>query len=210
MNGNRIRTGLYNVFEWIVLLAWLNVLWTIFSLIGLVIFGWAPATTALLSVLRQVLREKNLQLPTFKEFYYYYKTNFIKANGVGLILILITLAIGYGFITLPFLPKLPFYIMFIFYLVMTSLFMIMSTFIFPAFTHYQTTFINYFKYALVIGLTHLHYGLLFFISLILMYVLFRAFPGLILFFSISIPCALLMSMALKVFNKIENSISVVK
>src|SRR5699024_5607289 len=131
MNLVNIRDGLYRILEWIMVLAWLNFLWVIFTLLGLVIFGWAPATVSLLSVLRKIHREEDLRLPKFKEFYHPYKENFMKANGVGIVLIITTFVLGYGFMTLPYLPGLSFYVMFIFYVVMTSLFMIMSIFVFP-------------------------------------------------------------------------------
>jgi len=210
MNGANTRDGFYRILEWIMVLAWLNILWVIFTLLGFVIFGWAPATVSLLSMLRKIHKEKNLRLPKFKEFYHHYKANFMKANGVGLILIITIFVLGYGFMTLPYLPGLSFYVMFNFYVVMTSLFMVMSIFVFPTLTHYQATFINYFKYALLIGLSNLHYGLLCVISLALTYILFRAFPGLILFFPISVPCAILMFITLKAFNRIENKIVIAK
>lgn len=206
MNIVNIRDGLYRILEWIMVLAWLNFLWLIFTLLGLVVFGWAPATVSLLSVLRKIHQEKDLRLPKFKEFYHPYKENFIRANGIGLILILTTSVLGYGFMTLPYLSGMSFYVMFIFYVIMTSLFMVMSFFVFPTLIHYQATFINYFKYALLIGLSNLHYGLLGLINLAFIYLLFRAFPGLILFFPISVPCAILMLIALKAFNKIENNV----
>lgn len=132
------------------------------------------------------------------------------ANGVGFILILGTIVLSYGLITLPFLPDTSFYFMFVFYLVMTSLFILIVIFIWPTLISCQTTFINYFKYALLIGLSNLHYGLLFVISLLVIHFLFSTFPGLVLFFSISLPCLILMHITIKVVCKIEDKASVIQ
>lgn len=198
-----IRSSINHFFEWVTVLAWINLLWVVFTLLGLIVFGWAPATVAMLNVFKKVYREKNLHFPIFSTFLEQYKVSFFKANATGIILFLVIIAMAYGLLTLPYLNAVAFNMLFIFYLIMFSLVTFVVLFIFPILTHYRLSFINSFKYSMLIGLSNLHYSLVILISMGLIYVLFRAFPGLILFFAVSIPSAILMKLALKVFDKVE-------
>ncbi|BDG36084.1 DUF624 domain-containing protein [Saccharococcus caldoxylosilyticus] len=46
---------LYRVCEWITRLACINILWMLFTLAGLIVFGIAPATVALFTIVRKWL-----------------------------------------------------------------------------------------------------------------------------------------------------------
>lgn len=81
--------GLFNVCVWFSRLAILNILWFVFTILGLGIFGIFPATVALLSTTRQFIRRNDP--PIFKTFWYYYKKEFIKSNQLGLIIIVTTI-----------------------------------------------------------------------------------------------------------------------
>lgn len=77
----------------------LNVMWILGTLMGGVIFGWAPSCVAVFSIVRDMLmkREKDGLL---KEFWSIYKKEFIKSNKLGLIcmiLFVITLINKYNF-----------------------------------------------------------------------------------------------------------------
>ncbi|SEN50863.1 Uncharacterized membrane protein YesL [Amphibacillus marinus] len=198
-----LRGSINYLFEWVVTLAWLNTLWLLFTIGGMVLFGWAPATIAMLTVLRKIYHEKNFDVAMFKTFLHAFKANFITANGLSLVFLLVFGFIGSGMLTLRYLPSSLFIVMSILYTIIISLLFIVFLFVFPAFTHYQTTFINYFKYALLIGLAHFHYALFMILVFVLTYFLFSAFPGLLLFFAVSIPGALMMKLALTVFTRVD-------
>ena len=76
--------GIYSLFNWFTRLAYINILWILFTLVGLVIFGFFPATIAMLATLRQFLRKNDP--PVFKTFWGYYKTEFIGSNKLGAII----------------------------------------------------------------------------------------------------------------------------
>lgn len=82
--------GILSLCNWFVRLAYINILWILFSLVGLVIFGFFPATIAMLATLRQFLQKNDP--PVFKTFWGYYKTEFISSNKLGAIIA------GIGFI----------------------------------------------------------------------------------------------------------------
>ncbi|MBM7571260.1 YesL family protein [Aquibacillus albus] len=86
MNLGGISGVLYNFCVWFTRFAVLNILWFIFTVLGLVIAGFFPATVALLATTRQFINKNDP--PIFKTFWHYYKKEFITSNKLGLILIL--------------------------------------------------------------------------------------------------------------------------
>ncbi|WP_050184026.1 YesL family protein [Domibacillus robiginosus] len=83
--------------EWVTRLAYVNLLWILFTLIGLIGAGFAPATVAMFSVVRQWVRGHET-VPVFATFWDVYKKEFFKANllsgGMG-ILISVILIVGF-------------------------------------------------------------------------------------------------------------------
>ncbi len=75
--------GIFSFCNWFYRLAYLNILWIGFTLLGAVIFGFFPASVALLSVLRQLLQKKEPVI--FSAFWGYYKQEFKNSNKIGLI-----------------------------------------------------------------------------------------------------------------------------
>ncbi|WP_084028990.1 YesL family protein [Bacillus sp. J33] len=60
-------------------LVYLNLLWIAFSLLGIVLFGFFPATAAMFSVVRKwIMGETDVRV--FKEFWQTYRKEFWKAN----------------------------------------------------------------------------------------------------------------------------------
>lgn len=60
----------------------LNILWFIFFLAGLGVFGFMPATVALFRLVREWLKGEE-DFPLFKSFLTYYKAEFISSNLLG-------------------------------------------------------------------------------------------------------------------------------
>lgn len=70
---------LYRTSEWIMRLVYLNLLWIAFSLLGIVLFGFFPATAAMFSVVRKwIMGETDVRV--FKEFWQTYRKEFWKSN----------------------------------------------------------------------------------------------------------------------------------
>lgn len=188
---------------WLIHLAWLNSLWIIFTLLGLGLFGWAPATTTLLSVIRKQMLTEG-EIPIFQAFWQSYKRDFIKANVMGFIVVMGLSGLWLSLGTLSDLDLTIRIVMGTWFLLITCLFSIVAIFIFPVFTYFDTTIKNYFHYALLIGLSHLHYLIMIIAMLVGLYGLFNLFPGLLLFFAFSLPAQYVMYLSAKTFEKIEN------
>ena len=71
-------------------LAYANLLWILFTVLGLGIFGFMPATVALFTVTRKwVMGDRDI--PVFKTFWNTYRKEFFKSTLFGVVLF----AIGY-------------------------------------------------------------------------------------------------------------------
>ncbi len=74
-----LAMGYYRICTWIMRMAYVNLLWVAFSLLGLGIFGFFPATAAMFVVIRKWLSSEQ-DIPVFKTFWNAFKTEFIKIN----------------------------------------------------------------------------------------------------------------------------------
>ncbi|MDF2791113.1 MAG: hypothetical protein K0S80_4215 [Neobacillus sp.] len=129
--------GSFNkLFEWISRLAFLNLLWISFSLLGLIIFGFFPATVAMFAVVRKWMLG-NDEMSIFKTFWTSYKREFIKSNILGVIITALGLIlyIDYhfiinspsGFVSILYVP----------FFIITFIFISMLFYIIPIFVHYD-------------------------------------------------------------------------
>lgn len=81
----------YLLLEWIMWLAYINLLWIVSALFGLIVFGVFPATVAMFTVIRNLLIKDATGKQIFKTFIFTYKREFLKSNAIGIIIT----AIGY-------------------------------------------------------------------------------------------------------------------
>ncbi len=78
-----VTDALYAGCEAVVKIAWLNGLWLLFTLLGGVLFGWAPSTAAMCAVIRKwLMGQKDVLI--FPLFLDTYKKEFLKVNAIGL------------------------------------------------------------------------------------------------------------------------------
>ncbi|MFB3164745.1 DUF624 domain-containing protein [Neobacillus sp. 179-J 1A1 HS] len=87
MQLGSFSNAVYTFCDWVARLAYINLLWILFTLSGFVIFGFFPATIALLATLRQFIRKNHP--PVFQTFWQYYKKEFFNSNKLGLMIVAI-------------------------------------------------------------------------------------------------------------------------
>ncbi|RKL66873.1 hypothetical protein CR203_13665 [Salipaludibacillus neizhouensis] len=201
---HKFSTGFYEVFEKLMNLAIWNTIWVLHTLLGLGIFGWAPATLALFSVLRKSKLEEN-EFPKMKTFFKIYKSEFIRANIIGFFILFGGLSIFFSFYTLLDMDMWLQVSFGALLFVVFILYIIVSLYIFPVAAHYQTSLKEHVRYSLMIGLAYLPQSFLLAFLVVLIGFIYQAFPGLILFYLVSFPATLMVSIALHVFQKIEES-----
>lgn len=187
--------------EWVMRLAYTNLLWLLFTLLGLGIFGLMPATTALFSVMRKWIQGHE-QVSVFRLFWKVYREEFIRSNLIGVVLFIIGMIIyvdlAYIYPTSWFWHVLRFAIYIFGFLFIVSLF-----YIFPLLAHYDWKKRLYLKFSLLLGISYLQYTLSMLVFSAVLFVLFAYLPGIVPFFSVSILAYGHMWLAYQVFKKVE-------
>ncbi len=194
--------GFYNVSQVIARLAYLNLLWISFTVLGGIAFGIMPATIAVFSLIRK-WRQGESDLPIIKTFWHYYKKEFLKSNLLGIVLVIL----GYLlYLNLTLLQGDALVLIILRYVMLFCciLFFIMSLMIFQVYVSYKMPFLQYLKSALLIGLTYPHLLLLMVVGIILLQYLLMFIPGIIPFFSISLLAYMMTCVTDFIFIKVES------
>ena len=165
-------------------LAYLNLLWILFALFGLGVFGAFPATSSIFALLRQEM--KNGIAPTFKSFFKYFKKDFWKANLLGWILMFVACIVYIDFKMITYLEtdiKMFFYFSL---LIVAIIALFVAFYLFPVYVHYDLEIKRYFLISLIIIFTYPIQSILTaVVSLLNLYIMLN-FPGLIPFFGMSL------------------------
>lgn len=203
MEMTGIWGGFYRISLWVMRLAYINILWILFTVIGFIICGYMPATVALFTVIRKWIH-KETDIPIFKTFLGSFKKEFKIANLFGIIL-LITGAILY--VDLQYVGTVndsPLYPILLGGLFLAGvIYFILVLYIIPVYVHYNLSFWQYIKYAILIGLTNLHYSITMVLILYGLYLLMMHIPGLFPFFSISTAAFIVMLSANLSFGDLQ-------
>lgn len=170
---NNIIEGILEIGNWCARLIYLQLLWLVFTIPGLIVFGILPSTAAVFYVIRK-WSEEHTDIPIFETFYKGYKEHFIKSNILGFILVGIGLFLYYDFS----ISKLEIGNAFLHFiiLVLGFLYFCMLLFFFPVFVRYEFKLFEYFKqsFKLAIGRPVETFGMI--ISIVILYYFFHIFP----------------------------------
>lgn len=198
---NLFTSTIYRATEWITRLAYLNLLWIFFTLTGLLLFGFFPSTLAMYAIVRDWLNGKT-DIVIFKNFWNYYKTEFVKSNLLGLFLITIIVLIGldiyyvqmndFTWISIPLYAMILLFILFLFYL-------------FPAFTHFDLNLFPLIKNTFFIMLISPLHTLLIIICIGALFIFINVFPGSAFIFGGSLYALITSWLALHAFNKLAQN-----
>lgn len=191
---------LFKVCEAISRLAYVNLLWILFTLLGLGFFGFIPATVSLFAITRKwVMGETDISV--FSTFWKVFRQEFFKSNLLGFSLFVI----GYIlYIDLAYLPIGGILTVLRWCLIIFGLlFLVVLLYIFPLYVHYEWQNRLYIKFALLIGASYPHFTLMMLIGIATLYYIMITIPGLIPFFSMSVLSYIIMWSTYQVFQKIE-------
>ncbi len=152
MIQTRITETVYVFCIYVLKLVYLNLLWFLFTLLGLGIFGIFPATVALCKIQQQWLTQKNESSPIFILYWQEYKQNFLRVNMLAITLIVIGFIIYFDlrfFVQkggmLNQIISLGIYILSVWYLIVLM-------YILPTYTTYHLKLHKYIQYAFIIGM----------------------------------------------------------
>jgi uncharacterized membrane protein YesL len=136
MDTSGFMESLNKLLEWISRLAFLNLLWISFSLLGLVIFGFFPATVAMFAVTRKWMLG-NDEMSIFKTFWTAYKQEFLKSNILGLMISVISIILYIDFKFVQLADNSFASILYVPFFIITFIFISMLFYIIPIFVHYD-------------------------------------------------------------------------
>ncbi|WP_138417895.1 YesL family protein [Aquibacillus sediminis] len=190
----------YQVTLWIARLFYLNVLWVLFTILGLVLLGFFPASAATFSLIRLWIQGRST--PIFQKFWSEYKQSFLRANGLGWPLVPIYL---FAVVLLRWSLVNDSSFSLIVMLLVTISIMIASfytIYLFPVFTHYNVGVKDILKYTFFITAAYPHYAFGMLLTWVLISVVFL-YTGFLVFFFASLSALILMYGAHITFNSIE-------
>lgn len=183
-------------------MAYLNLLWILFTILGLGVFGVFPALTATFGILREWILGR-IDLPMFQSFWALYKKDFVKSNLLGLIV----MSLGFLLIVdLQFFNASESRMLNLFaipILALTILYLFTSFYIFPTFIHYDLKIIEVLKHAFLLMIINPLETLLMVIGLITVGYLFFKFQGFIPLFGISVFASVIIMPAMQAFEKVN-------
>lgn len=207
MGFEAIVWRVYGIANWIMKFMYLNLLWIVFSLAGLVVFGIFPSTAAMFSVTRKwVLGDADI--PVFQTFWKNYEKSFIQMNIIGYVLTILGIVL---YIDLRFFQqsgKFLFSVLAFFIIFGMFNFFAVILYIFPMYVHYEFKTFEYIKKAFVIVLGKPLNTIMMIVGSYLMYVFISMLPVLLIFVSGSLLSFVLMWIAMRAFPRYEIKASV--
>lgn len=189
--------------EWIMNLFILQILWIGGTLIGGVILGIAPATTALFTSLRKLKRQET----KFSLFQYYvqsYKENFKDSLIIGLGFIFAGVI---GFIYSQFLSQTTdswLAYTHIFMYIILFLIGLLLLYIFPVYVHFDVNLRSLVKTAFFIMMTSIKWNLPLILTLIAAGLIFIRFAVVFFFFGVSVPAFIILYYCMRAFEDFES------
>lgn len=198
MNG--LVKVLYKVGDLLAKAMYLQFLWVVFTLAGLVIVGVMPATASVFSVIRKWLMKEN-DVPIFRTFINSYKSFFIETNLLGLIYFSIGLFLYFDLRIVN--TELHMDLIRFFVFIAVFLYLSMCLFLFPVYVHLNLSKLNYIKQSFLIVFARPLETFLMLVSLVVSYYFFLYLPVVFIFAGTTIVSFPLMWIGMRSFNKIQ-------
>ncbi|MDX8045308.1 YesL family protein [Gracilibacillus sp. S3-1-1] len=194
--------GLYRFCVWIMKLAYLNILWLFFTLIGLVVLGLGPATIAMFSVTRKWVQGED-DISVSSVFWENYKNNFWKSNMLFYIYFLIIYLLSVYYLLVRELDGIVGSLFIALVLIVTGLILFTILVSLPLFSHAKLSVYRYVKYSAMIVISNPFHMLALALAIFLIGVVFLLLPGLVPFFFGSVLSLMTMYIVSKILQKIE-------
>lgn len=208
METKGMLSGIYRVSEKVMLIAYINILWIMFSLLGLVLFGLMPATVAMFAVIRKLVLEEE-EVPIFHLFWKKYKEEFVKANLYGYLLLFVGAFFVIDVMLFQSLDGLLFMIMTILSAGLLLVFWAVVLYFIPLYVHYELPLVQYIKTAFLLTIIHPIQTIVMISSGAVIMFILMLLPGSLFFFSGSLYCFIIMKTAFKVFAHLEGQEKIV-
>ncbi|MBU9711627.1 YesL family protein [Evansella tamaricis] len=202
MNFGKVASPFFLACDWIMKLAYLNLLWFGFTIVGGIIFGIAPATASVFSIVRKWM-EGDGDISITKFFWNTFRKEFLKVNLLGFILLIIggiLIFDIYFFLHLEGIVSQILTILFVFVLIN---FIIVLLYIFPVYVHYDLKVLQYLKFTIIVALSNPLQSLLMGVLVVSSAFIVLWNSALVLFFSVAPLSMILMLITYRIFQKLE-------
>ncbi|MEH7388074.1 DUF624 domain-containing protein [Bacillus sp. JJ1521] len=175
----------FNTFAiWMLKVAYLNILWIGFTILGLGVLGLFPSTGAMFTIAQKWLRKEPVD-KIFLTFWKTYKKEFITLNKFGLFFILIGYILVYDFMFVQKnLDKLQ--LLFPILLFLAISYIVTLLYFIPVYTQFEMKFFQYIKQSFLIAASSLLETILILTACMLIGILVNFIPGTIPFFTGSV------------------------
>lgn len=195
---------IYEASEWIWRIISTNILWIFFTIAGLGVFGFFPATIALFTITRKwVMKELDISIwKTFKEIY---KKEFFRANGLGIVFIAIGIFLYIDLKITETMIGIGSVILYTFIMFTLLLWIFAVIYFFPIYVHYVLPCKQYIKQSFIIAIINPRATLFIGIGLYFIGYIIQMLPGLIPFVASVFPAYWIMHVCFKIFTKMESN-----
>lgn len=194
------------VCEWI----WRGILanwcWFVFTVLGIGVLGFFPASVALFTIVRKWMRN-DPDVPVLKTFKEIYFKEWKRSNGIGLVFygIGLFLFIDIRIVDQAMTGFLATILSFFLYFLVLVLLLAVGYF-FAIYVHYELSIKGYIKQSFLFALTSLPSTILIVIGLTLIGYMINQYPGLIAFISAVAPAFWMMRVCLTRFKALEKRV----
>jgi len=175
----------FNFFAiWMLKVAYLNVLWILFTFVGLGIFGFFPSTGAMYTIVQKWFRKEPVE-KIFQAYWKTYKLEFISLNKFGMFFFAAGYFLVYDFMFLQLNSgKLQFLLPIIGFFAIS--YFLTLLYFFPVYTQFEMTFFQYIKQSFLIGASSIKETILIFTFCIALLIIVNFLPGILPLFTGSV------------------------
>ncbi len=198
-----VMTAVNSFFDWVTRIALLNVLWIVFTILGLGFLGLFPATAATFTITRKWVNGET-DIPVVRTFWRYYKKDFIQSNFLGYLLSVIGYILYLDFVFLTVSPSNTVYLLTIPFVLIAFIFTLTVLYVFPVFVYYDMKLFQVLKSSFFIMLLHPLQTLIMLIGCLGLVVILWAFQGLAIFFGPAVLAVVIMMPAHRAFQKVKD------
>lgn len=193
-------SSVMGILDKIIKLIYINLLWFVFTIAGLGIFGIMPSTAAVFSITRKMIKGEEIS-NVFSDFWKVFKQSFVICNLVGVLFFTIGVFLYIDMRIVKISPVPTGKIFLILLSIIFILFFSVLLNFFPIYTRLEMKVIHYLKLSLVLGLGSPLTTLAMTIWVLVVYILCIHFTVLIPLLSISLLCLGINWLSIKTIEK---------
>ncbi|WP_246880458.1 YesL family protein [Sporosarcina sp. 6E9] len=189
-----------NIAHRMIELIYINILWILFTILGLGIFGIFPATVSMFTIVRKII-VKEEKFKIFNTFWRTYHMEFMRTNGFAIIFYLVGYFLYYD---LQFLQLNVGKFQFLYPVLILIFFsgLITLLFFFPVYVHFKLSYFQYLKQSFLIALTSPIEVITIALTGVSIYIVVSVFPGMIPLFPGSIFAYIVTRLGFRAFTRI--------